>query len=108
MLQKRPANPDHTQRCINQNALSCDPGLMSRWVTLAVTRGTPEVMLFSLFAVSFKTQKLFAVIGELNPAAEVDSVILNAILELEFVRGSMMGKEGGTAKLADCEKSRSA
>jgi hypothetical protein len=79
------------------------------WVALAVARGTLRVILFASFAVPFKTRKLFAVISDLNLAAEMNSVILNAILELEFVGGggSMMGKEGGTAKPADCEKSRS-
>ena len=65
------------------------------------------MILFASFAVPFKTRKLFAVISDLNLAAEMNSVILNAILELEFVGGSMTGKEGGTAKPADCEKSRS-
>lgn len=66
------------------------------------------MMLFAFFAVPFKARKLFAVTSEPNPAAEMNLVISNAILELEFVGGSMVGKEGGTAKPADCEESRSA
>ena len=77
------------------------------WVALAVARGTLRVILFASFAVPFEMRKLFAVIAELHLAAEMNSVILNAILELEFVGGSMMGKEGGTAKPADCEKGSS-
>jgi hypothetical protein len=108
MLQQPPTNPDHIQRCINQNALSCDPGGMPPWVALTVVRGTPKVMLFALFAVPFKTQKSFAIISELNPTTEMNSVILYAILELEFVGGSIIVKGGGAATPAGCRESRSA
>lgn len=58
---------------------------MPRWVALAVAVGTLKVMLFALFAIPSKTRTLFAVTSELNPTAEMYSVMLNANLELEFV-----------------------
>jgi hypothetical protein len=75
-------------------------------VAFAVARGTSRVILFASLAVPFKTWRLFAAIGELDPPAEMNSVVLNAILWLEFVGGSMIVKEGGTAKPAGCGKSR--
>jgi hypothetical protein len=68
------------------------------WDALAVARGTLRVILFASFAVPFKTRKLFAVISELNLAAEMNSVILNAILELEYVGGINDGERRRNSK----------